>query len=197
MPTIHRGAEASREAKQLGARAFTRDADVYLPAEHGPIDRGPAAALLAHELTHVRQQRQLGSDLPSESTDAGQRLEAEAKSAELSLGRGPSMALPPSGRSSGSSHAAPADGHGSSTSRAADTSSADQGAAGVMRATAAEAPQPTQRAVDAPVTAPSMPQRSEEDLDDLARQLYGRLRGRLRRELLVDRERAGMVTDLR
>ena len=35
------------------------------------------------------------------------------------------------------------------------------------------------------------------DLDDLARRLYPRLRSRLRTELLVDRERAGLLTDLR
>jgi hypothetical protein len=38
---------------------------------------------------------------------------------------------------------------------------------------------------------------SEKELDDLARHLYDRLRSRLRQELLVDRERAGLITDLR
>jgi hypothetical protein len=38
---------------------------------------------------------------------------------------------------------------------------------------------------------------SEKDLDDLARRLYDRIRLRLTRELLVDRERAGALTDLR
>jgi hypothetical protein len=38
---------------------------------------------------------------------------------------------------------------------------------------------------------------SEKDLDDLARRLYERIRLRLKRELLVDRERAGSLTDLR
>jgi hypothetical protein len=35
------------------------------------------------------------------------------------------------------------------------------------------------------------------DLDELALRLYARLRSRLRRELLVDRERAGLLTDYR
>lgn len=38
---------------------------------------------------------------------------------------------------------------------------------------------------------------SETDLDALARRLYGRLRGRLRQELLIDRERAGALADMR
>jgi len=51
-------------------------------------------------------------------------------------------------------------------------------------------------------TAPAMPATahdeeppSPEDLDRLAHQLYGRLRARLRSELRLDRERAGLVTD--
>ena len=38
---------------------------------------------------------------------------------------------------------------------------------------------------------------SEAQMDELARKLYDRIRGRLKSELLVDRERAGFLTDLR
>lgn len=38
---------------------------------------------------------------------------------------------------------------------------------------------------------------SDKDLDELARRLYERIRRRLSRELLADRERAGLLTDLR
>ena len=38
---------------------------------------------------------------------------------------------------------------------------------------------------------------SETDIDELARKLYDRIRTRLKSELLVDRERAGFLTDLR
>jgi len=40
-------------------------------------------------------------------------------------------------------------------------------------------------------------QASEGEMDELARKLYDRLRTRLKTELLVDRERAGFLTDLR
>ena len=40
-------------------------------------------------------------------------------------------------------------------------------------------------------------QASETEMDELARKLYDRLRTRLKTELLVDRERAGFLTDLR
>jgi hypothetical protein len=39
--------------------------------------------------------------------------------------------------------------------------------------------------------------RSEQELDDLARQLYDRFRVHFRSELLIDRERAGMLVDRR
>jgi len=38
---------------------------------------------------------------------------------------------------------------------------------------------------------------STQELDELARRLYDRIRGRLKAELHLDRERAGLVTDLR
>jgi hypothetical protein len=38
---------------------------------------------------------------------------------------------------------------------------------------------------------------SEPELEDLAHQLYGRIGRMLRRELLVDRERAGLAMDIR
>ena len=38
---------------------------------------------------------------------------------------------------------------------------------------------------------------SDAELEELAGQLYGRISRRLRRELLVDRERAGVMVDLR
>jgi hypothetical protein len=199
MPTVHRGEDASREAKQLGARAFTRGAEVYLPGEHGSLDRGPAAALLAHELTHVRQQRQLGSSLPAESSDAGQRLESEARSAEQSYQLPAAMTLPaakpesasrpaPAGRSPAGRSSAVAE-TPAGTSRGSDEAG--------MRAPTAAPPPVVQRAASPPLGGGAPATRADEDLDDLARRLYDRLRSRLHRELLVDRERSGMVTDLR
>jgi hypothetical protein len=61
-----------------------------------------------------------------------------------------------------------------------------------------------QLAVDGPSPAAAGPAaaaapagQSEKELDDLARKLYGHLRAQLRFELLIDRERAGLLTDWR
>lgn len=79
---VHRGPTVSAEARSLGARAFTRGGEVFLPDEVGPIDSPKARGLLAHELVHAVQQRTLGHALPSSSTVAGAQLEAEAVAVE-------------------------------------------------------------------------------------------------------------------
>jgi hypothetical protein len=76
---IHRGPEASSRARSLGAWAFTHRERVFLPAEHGSLQEPTGRALLAHELTHVVQQRTLGSSLPTESSPHGQALEDAAR----------------------------------------------------------------------------------------------------------------------
>ncbi len=47
------------------------------------------------------------------------------------------------------------------------------------------------------VATPTGPHQAETDMDELAGKLYDRIRSRLKTELLVDRERAGFLTDLR
>ena len=79
---IRRGPDASEAAKAVGARAFAHQGEVYLPAEEGPVDHPETRGMLAHELTHVIQQRELGPSLPDEGTPAGQVLEAHAAEAE-------------------------------------------------------------------------------------------------------------------
>lgn len=75
----------------------------------------------------------------------------------------------------------------------ADSATADSATAGVTAADSAAAdpaaPVPT-GAESARSAAPAP------DLDALAGQLYERIRGRLRQELLIDRERSGLLTDL-
>jgi hypothetical protein len=79
---IHRGSAANEMAGALDARAFTHGGEIYLPDKHGPLGGQKAQSLVAHEMTHVVQQRRLGTSLPDETTPYGQRLEAEAAAAE-------------------------------------------------------------------------------------------------------------------
>ncbi len=80
---IRRDDSAATEARELGAAAFAREgAEVVLPPDLGPTDRPEAKGALAHELTHIAQQRRHGAGLPSEESEAGRALEAEARAAE-------------------------------------------------------------------------------------------------------------------
>jgi hypothetical protein len=187
---IRRDAESERDAAQLGARAFTRHGEVHLPPRQGPLREPRAAALLAHELTHVAQQRRSPLDPPTEGSPQGRRFEAEALAVEHRVMRGSRSKVSPA------AHAAPA--------------------VAPLRSASAERPVPSRSAPAAPPPVPAPragvqrapldglaandlePAAADAerlDLDDLARRLFGRLRSALRDELLLDRERAGLAVD--
>jgi Domain of unknown function (DUF4157) len=90
---VHRGPGVAVQAQALGAIAFARDEQVFLPEEAGPIDRAEVRGLLAHELTHVVQQRVLGTPARHGPGEAA-ALEAEAQDAERYF-RGDTGAPPP------------------------------------------------------------------------------------------------------
>ncbi|MEQ0563477.1 DUF4157 domain-containing protein [Amycolatopsis sp. NEAU-NG30] len=64
---IHQGADADRAAKDVGAAAFTVGSDIVFSGDRYSPGTSAGRELLAHELTHVRQQR-LG---PVSGTDRG------------------------------------------------------------------------------------------------------------------------------
>jgi hypothetical protein len=76
---VHRGPEVGDAARSIQAKAFATGGEVFLPDEYGPANAGEGRKILAHELTHVAQQRRLGSSLPPENTPDGARLEQEAR----------------------------------------------------------------------------------------------------------------------
>ncbi len=78
---VHRGPAVSAEARAMNAQAFTRDGEVHVADEVGPLDQPTARATLAHELTHAAQQIVRGP-LPDEGSDAGRALEAHAQQVE-------------------------------------------------------------------------------------------------------------------
>jgi hypothetical protein len=88
---VRSGPQARQEAGDRQARAFAADDEVVL----GPVPDGDTArrALIAHELVHLVQQRELGSALPDEQSSAGRALEADAVAAEHAVLTG--RALPP------------------------------------------------------------------------------------------------------
>jgi hypothetical protein len=183
---IHRGPAVDAHAHALRARAFTRDGEIYLP---DTPNRHPAATL-AHELTHVVQQRHFGPDLPAEWTAEGRALERQAVAAEH--------------RATPLVHAEPP----------------PTPVQGIQRQPEPEPPEPQPEPEPEPEPELQPPPVDEElaahrdrlialctqrsvdmndagDIGELATKLYHPLRGLLRAELLVDRERAGLLTDFR
>ncbi|MFL6118867.1 DUF4157 domain-containing protein, partial [Actinophytocola sp.] len=73
--TVRRGPAVDRVAEAFNARGFTVAGVPHVPDTMGPLDDGPGAAALAHELTHVVQQH-----LP-DTADA-HRMETQATEVE-------------------------------------------------------------------------------------------------------------------
>lgn len=208
---IRRGPEVAEEARALGARSFTRGAEVFLPEHEGPADQPVARGLLAHELTHAAQQRVLGTGLPAEDSDAGRALEAQAVAAER-WARGMSGSPAPGGGAAiGSASSWTAPWH------TAPTAGVQRQADDVMSDAEPEAPAPTPSdASSSDAQAPQAGSGDEEmgaardkllelsrrhpvdlddpaDLEELSSRIYQRIQQKLRRELVVDRERAGRL----
>jgi hypothetical protein len=80
---VHTGGDADALNRGVGARAFTSVSDVVLRGDQSPAD----PRLLAHELTHVVQQRGMaassGSDLQVGAADDSYEHEADAVAAEI------------------------------------------------------------------------------------------------------------------
>jgi hypothetical protein len=292
---VRRGEEAERVAADARARAVTRGGEVFIPDAAGRLDTGDGRGLLAHELTHVIQQRRLGTSVPLEHSPAGRRLESEASMTERHV-RGdagapapqPAAAQPAAPAPAAAAQTPPADDDdakatarelqdeliasgrafrmpdgsivfpGSGMHLPQQRPSQTQPAVAMQRApddaapVAADAPAPeyaggfipptdggylpmpdmpavsgaptsasgapaAKQSLLLPVAAaappaptpapgaapsPAAPAPAPEpappiDLDDLARRVYGQVRTQLRSELLIDRERAGLLTDFR
>lgn len=260
---VRRGRAVARQAARLDAAAFSRDGVVYLPDAAGSLNQAGAEALLAHELTHVAQQRMLGSALPSEASPEGRALEEQALATQQWF-LGGTGAVPPLALLSGAGaaqparppvmrhlHLAPAESASESSATSSASSSASPSAEpGVQRQpvdTAAPVVTGSEglagvgwigspsRPADYPVSDAAnmteeagVPEVISEaiadtqagiaqlrmhigeladqrlldmdnpvELDELATRIYGRLRSKLRLELIVDRERAGLLTDFR
>lgn len=73
---VHSDSEAQQLSRSISAQAFTTGNDIFLGQGASPTDR----SLLAHELTHVVQQRTMNQSGPMSVGPAGDRFEQEADS---------------------------------------------------------------------------------------------------------------------
>ena len=182
---------------------MTMDGRVSIPASVGSLDQGQGRAVLAHELVHLQQQRTLGSAMPTPGSESAHRLEAAARTAEaheswqdLALARPASpvggateaveVARPAGALPAPAFHAAMQMAEGDAPPPAADSAAGSASIASTSQAGAAPA-----------TPGGAAAQLSDRDMDEMLRKLYPRLRRHLTSELLVARERAGVLADLR
>lgn len=71
---VHTGAESHQLNRSISAQAFTTGSDIFLGAGASPNDH----SLMAHELTHVVQQRSMSASGPMTVGPAGDSYERQA-----------------------------------------------------------------------------------------------------------------------
>lgn len=171
---VRRGPAAADIAARINARAFAWGDEIHVPDRHGPFGSTHADALAAHELTHIAQRRRHGPHLPSEDSPVGRILEVQARHEEA-LRSGPYV--------------------GEERSRTPSSPGVEV-ARGATRPPFPSAPALLPDARRAPADGGGDVPSREAPAEDVFDQLYERIRGRLRHELIVDRERAGLLSDV-
>jgi hypothetical protein len=78
---VHTDETADALSRSVSARAFTTGSDLYFARGHYRPDSQEGERLLAHELTHVVQQRGAPGDGPLVVSEPGDALETEAEGA--------------------------------------------------------------------------------------------------------------------
>jgi hypothetical protein len=82
---VHTDSDADAMARAVSARAFTTGTDIYFGRGEYRPGTGAGDELIAHELTHVVQQRGARTSGPLTVTEPGDALEAEADAAAREL----------------------------------------------------------------------------------------------------------------
>jgi hypothetical protein len=85
---VHTDSSADALARSVSARAFTTGTDIFFASGEYRPATASGDALLAHELTHVVQQRGSPTSGPLTVTEPGGTLEAEAEATARELGGG-------------------------------------------------------------------------------------------------------------
>jgi len=87
---VHTGSAAQQLNRSVGAKAFTTGNDIFFGPNGNPTDQG----LLAHELTHVVQQRSMNHSGPMTVGPANDQYEQEADGVSSAITTGAAPATP-------------------------------------------------------------------------------------------------------
>jgi hypothetical protein len=217
---VHRGPVVDAQAAALGAHAFATGGQVFLPDAVGPLVHSETEAVLAHELTHAVQQRLVLAG-PADVLERQARRTEQIfrRDRPLKHRPGPEPTQPPNPAEPPASEQVQRLTFTDVLSHAPTPISpfVPPGPAGVT-AEPLDVPPTTPPPPDGAVAAPPLPDEMQElldnrerlvelcqaqpadlndplSLDELAGRLFGRLRRLLRADLLIDRERAGLLAD--
>jgi hypothetical protein len=175
--TVRRDAASSDAVTSLRARAATSGKEIHLPPRHGATGTTSADALTVHELVHVAQQQIRGPDMPAEDSPFGRILEHQATEMER-IRKGPYSQPARAGRSVPSAHSP----NIPPSAPAAGPPAPPPSLGNEVRRAPIES--------EGGVTPSAVGSTSEDPFE----RLYARIRGRLRHELIIDRERAGLLS---
>ena len=187
--SISRGFDT--EVIPLRADGFTQGDDMTLPAFGRPMETAWISSHPASALTHVAPQPR-----------SGQAHESAALSVERPIQRAADFPLAPVQRVAVETPLEPAAPSVDSTSQVVqrgwfDSVSSEVGGLSSRAPSLADAGSPVSTVGSAIGSMFGGHKEAETDMDELAGKLYDKIRTRLKSELLVDRERAGFLTDLR
>jgi hypothetical protein len=195
-------------AAPVAVQAFTQRDEIEWPSAHDSPESAPARSLGLQELTQVAPQQRYYRTILEQELPIGRRFQAAAPS-ERTVSRAGALPLAPVQRAAAEAPAEPSEPAGESThefvqrgwfdSISSEVSSLSsrapsQADAGSAASTVGSAASTVGSAIGSMFGGHKA---AETDMDELAGKLYDKIRTRLKSELLVDRERAGFLTDLR
>jgi hypothetical protein len=181
--------------ERLPIPTFTQGDDIVWPSQDRLLKNAATRSLPTRELTYVASQRDHGPTAPDNGLAVGRRLQLQAQSERVGS-RPAEFPLAPVQRAAATPSAeAPAPSE--SNFEIVQREWADSVSSGVRNLSRAAEASSAVSTVSSAGSVAGGETAGDTDMDELAGKLYDKIRTRLKSELLVDRERAGFLTDLR
>jgi hypothetical protein len=199
--TVQRAPESASVAtatRPVDAQPSTGGDDLVLPSSNGSPDVRPSRSLFGAAFSHVAPQRQDGPTMPGQALSVSRLVQVPTQT-ERSVSRAAELPLAPLQRAAPAESPELAPG-AEWTSEAVPRGGFDSPE---VNGLPPRAPSPAEAGSAVSAVGPAIGsvvgghKATETDMDELAGKLYDKIRTRLKSELLVDRERAGLLTDLR
>jgi hypothetical protein len=198
-PAVDRTVQRTELPQELALPSRIQD-DVVLPSSHDVPDGVPTGSPFSEDLSPAAPQSQDGPTTQGRILAVGRRLQVQTQS-QQPASRAAQLPLAPVQRAADTSPERSEPG-GESTSEVVQRGWFDSMSSEV-KSLSSRAPSPAEAGSAASTVGSALGsmfgghKEPETDMDELAGKLYDKIRNRLKAELLVDRERAGFLTDLR